>query len=272
VNNKKKTAIHIIIAILLLIPAVIAISPFFYMLYISLTQADILSMRLDFSGLSFINYIRVLTGLNFFNSLKNSAIVTLISCVLNCIVSSMAAYAFAKKKFPFRESLFALYLATLMVPGYVTMIPLFISMSKLGMLNSYFALSIPVVNAFGVFLIKQFMGSVPDDMLEAARIDGCGEAKTFIYIVLPLVRSVLITLAVFTFLNVWNDFLWPLMVINDNSMATLTLSLANLTGNYRTNYGIVMAGATLAFMPPFVLYVFCQKQFVEGIAMSGIKS
>ena len=186
-------------------------------------------------------------------------------------MASMAAYGFEKKNFPGKEFLFKIYMLTLMIPGQVTMIPVFIIMKKLGMLNTYFALIVIILNAFGVFLIRQFMSSVPDELLEAAKVDGCPEYRVFLNIVLPLIKPVLVSLVVFTFVTSWNDFLWPLVSTTDSSMYTLTVSLSLLKTQYQTNYGLILAGATVSFMFPFLLYAFLQKEFVEGIALGGVK-
>ncbi|MEG0784983.1 MAG: carbohydrate ABC transporter permease, partial [Christensenella sp.] len=236
-----------------------------------MTQSESLMLHLDPTKMNFANYTRVFKTFDFFNSLKNSIIVSGSACLINCLVSSMAAYGFAKKKFPGRDMIFNMYLATLMIPSQVTLIPVFTLMRKMGMLNTYPCLFLPVCNAFGVFLIKQFMSGVPDELLEAAEIDGCGEVRKFVSIVVPLIKPVLISLTVFTFITTWNDFIWPLVATTDKTMHTLTLALSVLKGNYSTNYGLVMAGSALAFMVPFTLYIFLQKQFVEGIAMSGVK-
>ena len=151
------------------------------------------------------------------------------------------------------------------------MIPVFIIMKKLGMLNTYFALIVIILNAFGVFLIRQFMSSVPDELLEAAKVDGCPEYRVFLNIVLPLIKPVLVSLVVFTFVTSWNDFLWPWVSTTDSSMYTLTVSLSLLKTQYQTNYGLILAGATVSFMFPFLLYAFLQKEFVEGIALGGVK-
>ena len=138
-------------------------------------------------------------------------------------------------------------------------------------MNTHLVLALPVVNAFGVFLVRQFMVNIPDELIEAARIDGCSEFKIYYSIVLPLIKPVLVSLTVFTFITTWNDFIWPLISITDSNKSTLTLALAALQGNYATKYGLVMAGAALVFLPPFILYILLQKQFVEGIALSGVK-
>lgn len=257
--------------LLLLVLSLIAIFPFVYMLLISFTQKKILDFNFDFSTFSLTNYATVFKNFNIGRNLMNSIIVTVCACVLNCIVSTMAAYGFAKKKFWGKELLFSIYLATLMIPGQVTLIPVFTIMKKLNMLNTYPALFLPIINAFGVFLVRQFVENLPDDLFEAARIDGSGEFRIFTTIVIPLIKPVLISLTIFTFISTWNDFLWPLVIATKAEMHTLTLAISALKGSYSTNYGLVMAGSTLAFIFPFVLYIVLQKQFVEGIALSGIK-
>ncbi len=271
IKQHKKTVIYYILLVFLILNAIVAVFPFLYMAMISLTQKDILDLNFSNVTYSLINYTRVIDSFNLLVNLKNSTIVTVSSCVLNAIICSMAAYVFAKKEFPFRDQIFAIYLATLMIPGQVKMIPIFVIIKNLGLMNTYIALILPIINAFGVFLIRQFMVGVPDDLLDAARIDGCGENRIFVSIVLPLVKPVLVSLTIFTFITSWNDFLWPLIIASKPAMKTLTLAVAALKGSYSTNYGLVMAGSTFTFLPPFILYVFLQKQFVEGIALSGTK-
>lgn len=271
IGVKRIPVLKIIFGFLLLFLAAVAVFPFVYMFTTSLRQTLNIDMNFRLSEMSFINYDRVFRNFEFFRFFTNSIIVSGSACVLNCLMASMAAYGFAKKKFPGRNAIFSLYLATLMIPGQVTLIPVFAIMHKIGLLNTYAAMFLPILNAFGVFLIKQFMGSVPDELLEAANIDGSGEVRTFASIVLPLIKPVLVSLTVFTFITSWNDFVWPLVVATDSKMQTLTLALSVLKGNYSTNYGLVMAGSSLTFLPPFILYIFLQKQFVEGIALSGLK-
>ena len=225
----------------------------------------------DINFTDFSNYQYVFGKSGFSRALLNSMIVVICSCFFNCVMASMAAYGFEKKNFPGKEFLFKIYMLTLMIPGQVTMIPVFIIMKKLGMLNTYFALIVIILNAFGVFLIRQFMSSVPDELLEAAKVDGCPEYRVFLNIVLPLIKPVLVSLDVFTYVTSWNDFLWPLVSTTDSSMYTLTVSLSLLKTQYQTNYGLILAGATVSFMFPFLLYAFLQKEFVEGIALGGVK-
>lgn len=262
-----KAAIGVVLGLF----ALLAIFPFVYMLTTSLRQTYSMDLSFNISEFNLKNYVTVFKNFEFFKYFKNSIIVVVCACTLNCLISSLAAYGFAKKNFAHKDLLFTVYLATQMIPSQVILVPMTRIMRALHLSNTYPALFLPIINAFGVFLIKQFMESLPDDLLEAARIDGCSELGIFFKIVIPLIKPVLISLTVFTFITSWNDFVWPLISITNQNMNTLTLALSSLQGNYATNYGLVMAGATLTFLPPFLLYIFLQKQFVEGIALSGIK-
>ena len=249
----------------------ICIMPFIYMLMLSFTRSQSMVFSLNEISLDFVNYNYVLKKTGFERALLNSIIVVVFSCGLNCLMSAMAAYGFEKKPVPHKEKLFAIYLATLMIPGQVTLIPVFLIMKSLNLLNTYTAIIIPILNAFGVFLVRQFMSSVPDEILEAAQVDGCPELKIFFRLVIPLLKPVMISLTVFTFVTTWNNFLWPLVVTTSKEMNTLTVALSLLKTSYSTNYGLIAAGAVVSFFFPFLLYVVLQKQFVEGIALSGLK-
>ena len=271
-KQHKWTPVSIIGLLILCLFAVICVAPFIYMLIMSFTQSTTLMIHCkDVNFTDFSNFQYVLQKSGFVRALLNSVIVVGCSCFFNCIIASMAAYGFEKKNFPGKEAIFRVYLLTLMIPGQVTMIPVFIMMNKMNLLNTYFALIVLIINAFGVFLIRQFMESVPNELLEAAQVDGCPEYRIFIQIVIPLIKPVLISLVVFTFVTSWNDFLWPLVSTSNSDMYTLTVALSLLKTQYQKNYGLVLAGATVSFIFPFLMYVFLQKQFVEGIALSGIK-
>lgn len=270
-NKMTNKPVKFILGVFLLIAAIFSFMPFIYMALLSFTQSE--SLGFSWSDVSFdlVNYKYVLNQSGFFRALLNSIFVAVVTCTLNNIICTMAAYAFAKKKFKGSKFIYAVYVATLAIPGQVTLIPLFTIMKELGLLNTYTALILPSINAFGVFLITQFLYEFPDELLEAAQIDGAGELRTFIGIVVPLIKPVIVSLTVFTFISSWNNFLWPLVVASSDEMRTLTVALSTLKGHYSTNYGLVMAGATMSFLFPFSLYVVLQKQFVEGIALSGIK-
>ncbi len=260
----------ILIAAILLCCALMATYPFIYMVLLSLTDSATVYIRFD-DGISLLNYRRIQQNFSYGLHLMNSSIVAFASCFLNCLLGSMAAFGFAKKRFPGKNVLFALVLSTMMIPSQVKIIPVFMMMRSLNLINTRIALILPLVTGFSVFLIKQFLESLPDELLEVAYIDGCTEPMLFTRIVLPLIKPALVSLTIFSFITAWNDFIWPLVVASDAKVQTLTLALSVLKGNYLINYGLVMAGATLTFLPPFLLYIFLQKQFVEGIALSGIK-
>ena len=207
-KKQKWTVFSVLGLLILLLFAAICIAPFIYMTIMSFTQSTTLMLHwsdINFGDFTNFNYVLKKTG--FIRALTNSVIVVFCSCLFNCIIASMAAYGFAKKKFPGSKAIFRIYLLTLMIPGQVTMIPVFIMMNKAGLTNTYFALIVVILNAFGVFLIRQFMDTVPDELLEAAKVDGCPEYRIFIQIVIPLIKPVLISLVVFTFVTSWNDFL-----------------------------------------------------------------
>ncbi|WP_430592208.1 carbohydrate ABC transporter permease [Humidisolicoccus flavus] len=249
----------------------LAILPFLFMIVTSVQNTTRISIAFDPAKFDLSNYVKLFTIYGFGPALVTSVIVVVLACLVNLIVCSLAAFAFAKKPFPGSEPLFWVYVATMMVPGQVTLIPLFTIMRDLGLLNTYLALFLPVINAFGVFLIRQFMGNVPDELLEAARIDGASDMRVFAFIVVPLIKPVLVALTVFTFITTWNDFLWPLVSITDDQMQTVTLAASKLQSKFTTQYGLVMAGAAVSFAVPFVMYMFLQRQFVEGITSSGVK-
>ena len=187
------------------------------------------------------------------------------------LTSALAAYAFARLKFRGRDALFLLYLATLMIPGEVTMIPNFILMSKFGWMNTYAALILPgIFTAFGTFMLRQFFLTIPSDLEEAAMIDGCSRLGILLKVIMPLSTPALATLGFLSFIGSWNDFLWPLIVTNTKDMFTLPVGLAQLQGDYARETTLTMAGAVQVLVPVFILFVIGQKRIVEGIATTGL--
>lgn len=218
------------------------------------------------------NFRELFEQLRFLGSFANSLIVALGATLLGLVLNALAGYAFAKFRFPGRERLFALLLATMMIPGQVTMMPVFMLLKQLGLLNSYTGLIVPTsASVFAIFLIKQFMESIPDELLEAARIDGCSELTIFTKIVVPLSKPVLATVALFTFMGAWNEFLWALIVMLDESKYTLPVALANLNGQHNTAWGLLMAGSVVVIAPVVIVFLFMQRYYVRGIATSGLK-
>ena len=269
--KQRVTGGKIIGTVLVTLLAALCVLPLIYMVAVSFTDSESLYIQLSDLRPDLSNYIYAITKRNFGQALVNSVITVVGSCLLVDVVSTMAAYGFEKKPVPGKETLFQGYIATMMIPGQVILIPMFMMMNRAHLTNTYAALILPMVGAFGIFLMRQFMVAVPNELLEAAEIDGCGELRRFTTIVVPLVQPALITLTVFTFNAAWNNFLWPLIINTRSEMAVLPVTMSTLSSNSTTNYGMVMAGATLTFLFPFILYVFLQKQFVEGIALGGVK-
>lgn len=268
--RKKTTVPGVIGTVLVTLFTVLCIAPLIYMLLMSFTQLRTLNIRLSEVTFSLQNY-RTIIFRNYSRALINSIIVAVLSCIWTCLICAMAAYGFEKKPIPFKEPLFKILLATMMVPSQVTLIPLFLIMKEIKWLNSYSALIIPMAGAFGIFMLRQFMKSVDDIYIEAAQIDGCPEWRIFVTIIIPLVQPALVSLTIFTFVSAWNSFVWPLVVNTKTSMQTFPVALSLLDSQHDTNYGLSMAAATVSFIFPFLLYIFMQKQFVEGIALGGVK-
>jgi len=202
------------------------------------------------------------------NSLWLASLTTLFSLMFN----SLAGFAFAKLRFAGREALFRTLLAALVIPSQVAMLPLFLMMKWLGFVNSYAGVVLPAAaSIFGVFLVRQYALSIPDELLEAARIDGAGEARIFLRIVLPVLRPILVTLAVLTFLGSWNDFMWPLIVLTDQSMYTLPVALASLSREHVQDNELKMAGAVLTVLPVLALFLALQRYYLRGILMGSVK-
>jgi len=260
---------------LLIASALFMIVPFLWMLSTSL-KADqyVLSMPPQFfpQPLTLSSYMRLTElfpiGRMFFNSLL-VAVLTTLGQLLTC---SMAAYAFARMHFKGSNVLFLVYLATLMIPFQVTIIPLFILMRYLGWINTYQGLILPgLFSAFGTFLLRQFFLSLPRELEEAAFMDGASHWTVYWRIILPLAKPALATLAVFSFMGSWNAFLWALFVVRDVEIMTLPVGLATLHGRYLTEWNLVMAGTVITVLPMLVVYLLAQKYFVRGVVLSGIK-
>ena len=221
----------------------------------TLTQYETLFSRLDVSR-------------NLLNSFMLSVIVTVVSLVFN----SMAGFAFAKYRFAGKDAIFKLLLSSMVIPAQVTMLPLFLMLKEFGFLNTYMAIIIPgLANVFGIFLIRQYVMAIPDSLIESARIDGATDFQTYYKIIVPLAAPVMVTLAIFTFMGTWNDFLWPLIVLNDSDMYTLPVALANLMGEHTKDPELMMAGSVITILPVMVIFLVLQKYYIKGIMMGSVK-
>jgi multiple sugar transport system permease protein len=224
------------------------------------------------SGIHWQNYPDALDAAPFGRFFANSLIVTLAAVAGNLLLCSLAGYAFARLRFFGRDVTFVALLATLMVPFQVTMIPTFLIVQHLGLVNSLGALIAPnLVTPFGIFLLRQFFRTLPVELEEAARIDGCSRVGVLFRIVLPLSMPALATLAIVTFLWTWNDFLWPLIAISSTDKMTVQLGLASFQGAHQTNWTLLMAGNVMALAPMLLVFIFAQRWFVQSLASTGVK-
>src|SRR3990167_2937707 len=263
----------------MIVGAVTMIAPFLWMVTASLTKAGdiVLGGRDWWQGwipTSFIwkNYVEAFRVVPFLRFYLNSIFVVLLTTFGQVTTSAFAAYAFARLRFPGRDKIFFAYLATMMVPGAVTMIPVFILLQYFGWIDTYKAVILPAMfTAYGTFMLRQFFLTLPRDLEDAAKIDGCGYFRIFWTIVLPLSKPALATLTTFTFMGTWMNFMWPLVALNSHEKFTLPVGLAYFQSLHSTNWPLLMAGSVMMILPILLLFIFNQRYFVEGIKLTGIK-
>jgi multiple sugar transport system permease protein len=219
------------------------------------------------------NFRELFDRLDFPQFFTNSTLVAVAVTLGNLVFCSMLGYVLAKSDFAGKKLLFRVVLGTLMIPGMVTLVPLFVLVANLGLVNTYLGLILPFLAApFGVFLMRQFFLGIPDELIDAARVDGASEARIFVQVVMPLAKPALATLAILTFLGSWNNFLWPLVVATSEDKYTLPVALALYsTGQNQINFGLLLAGAVVVVVPVLVVFLLLQRFFVQGVAMTGIK-
>jgi len=267
----RKISAHLV----LLFGAVFMVTPFIWSVTTSLKPLESVFNTPPFQisfPLNINAYITILGKINFGLFTMNTFKIALLITVGQLITCSMAGYAFARIKFPGRDFLFVLFLITMMVPATVTMIPNFILMSKFGWVNTHPGLIIPALaSAFGTFLMRQFFLSFPSDLEDAAKLDGCNPFAFYWRILLPNSKPIMATLGVMTFQWVWNDFQWPLIMINTESKRTLQVGLSYLLNENYINWPVLMAGSVITILPVIILFFFAQKNFVESIKLSGLK-
>ena len=277
--SAKKGASHIakiLIYVVLTALALIYLFPFFWMIITSVKPDKELMAwppTLIPHGLQLSNYPDALTYIPFFTYIKNT-LVYCFSSVIGAILScTLAAYGFSRIKWPERDKIFLLVLSTMMLPTQVTMIPMFIVFTKLGWVGSLKPLIVPTFFGvpFFIFLLRQFFMGIPFELSDAAKIDGCSEVRIFYNVLLPLVKPAIATVALFKFLDSWNDFLNPLIYLNDEAKFTISIGLQMFVGRVGTKWGMLMAASTVVTIPIIVIFFFTQKTFIQGIAMTGIK-
>lgn len=264
-----------LIHLALIVGAIATAIPLLWMLSASfMPQGEATSFppRLIPSRITLEHYRDLFTSLSLGRAFLNSMFVAVLATIASLLFNSMAGYAFAKLRFPGRDRTFAFLIASLAIPAQVAMLPLFLMLKSLGLVNTYAGVLVPyVATIYGLFLVRQFMVSIPDDLLAAARVDGASELRIYWSIVLPVARPVLATLAIFTFMSAWNDFMWPLIILTDDDRYTLPVAVANLVGEHALDLELMMASAVLTVIPVLTLFFVLQKQYIAGMMAGSIK-
>lgn len=275
-NNKRKQLIVKFVAhLVLLLGAITMLVPFIWMLSSSvksLGEVFVFPPTLFGEKIVWENYTKISSRFDYLAYFLNSVKVSAWVVVFQVFTSATAGYVFAKLNFKGRDRIFTLYLATMMIPFHVTVITNFLQMSIYGLVNTLWSLMLPAsVSAFGTFLMRQFFVTVPNELIEAAKIDGCNPFKTFLQICFPMAKPTIATLSIFCFMNVWNDYFTPLIYINDSRKYTLPLGLASMKGMYSTDWPVLMASSVISVLPVLIAFLFAQDAFVKGVMMTGMK-
>ncbi len=274
-NSIKKLITKIIAHTVLILGSVTMLVPFFWMLsssFKTLGEVFVFPPTLFGERLVWENYTQISSRFDYFAYFMNSIKVSAWVVFFQVFTSATAGYVFAKMNFRGRDKIFTLYLATMMIPFHVTVITNFLQMSMYGLVNTLWSLMLPAsVSAFGTFLMRQFFITVPTELVEAAKIDGCNPLYTFLRIAFPMAKSTIATLCIFCFMNVWNDYFTPLIYINDARKYTLPLGLASMKGMYSTDWPVLMASSVIAVLPVLIAFLCAQDAFVKGVMMSGMK-
>jgi len=274
---KKKNASMTLIYLILVIWGIFTLFPIVYMIYSSfLNPEDIkigsLSSLSNVKNMTLFNYKELFADSRITLWFLNSLIVCLIITGSQLVINGMAGYALAKKKFALNDFIFWMFVSVMMVPAQVICIPLFIMMRDLNLMDNYLAVILPsIVSPFGVFMMRQYMSGVPDEVLDSARIDGCSEFGTFFRIVVPMSMPAFSTLGIFVFIANWNAFLWPLLVLFSEERYTLAVGLATLQGQHTIDYGLLMAGASVSAVPIFIIFALFSKYIIKGATEGAVK-
>lgn len=255
--------------------AVLSLAPLLWMLSVSFMhpgEASAFPPPLLPSSATWHNYRELFVKAGMGRYLFNSFLISICVTVLSLLFNVMAGYAFAKLRFRGRERLFTLLLGALVIPAQVTMMPLFLMLKEAHLINTYAGAVIPgMAGIFGIFLVRQYARSIPDELLEAARIDGAGEYRIFFQIVLPALKPILVTLAIFSFMGAWNDFMWPLIVLTDDNLRTLPVALATLSREYVQDNEMMMAGSVVTVLPVLLLFLVLQRYYIQGLLLGSVK-
>lgn len=276
VRRKNIKVSTILLHMALVVGAIIMVFPFIWSILSSLKGvSQIFAVPPEFIPNPFVwsNYPDSLQAMPFGRAYWNSFYITILIVGIQLITASMAAYAFAKIRFPGINLIFVLFLATMMIPKQVTMVPTYMIMSKIGWLDTHLALIVPgaLFNAFSVFLLRQFVMGIPNELEEAAIVDGANPFRVYWSVILPLIRPALAAVGIFSFMGTWNNFLEPLIYLSTPDLFTVPLMLNYFKGLYATDWGLMMAGSTISIIPVLIVYVIAQKHIIEGVALTGVK-
>jgi len=273
--RRRQQLTRILLYALLIIGAILALLPMLWMLSASLMptgEASTFPPRFFPSAPTLEHYRDLFTRLDLGRNLLNSIFVSFVVTFVSLFINSLAGYAFAKLRFRGRDRVFRFLSMGLVLPVQVAMLPLFLLLKNMGLINTYWGVIIPGLSSiFGIFLVRQYALSIPDEMLDAARVDGASELRIFWSIVVPGIMPILATLSIWTFLATWNDFMWPLIVLSDASHYTLPVALANLSGEHVQDTELMMAGSVLTVIPVMLVFLFLQRYYIQGVMAGSVK-
>ena len=263
---------HFVVDIFLIFVILLCTLPFLYMILMSLkSTVNAYDISLNFSSMSLGHYKKIFSDPTFIRYFSNSVFVAVAGVLLTLFTSCTAGYAFAKLNFKGNDKIFFLLLLTMLVPSEVILVPLYLLVRGFGWVNTFRALILPLPTTFGVFVMRNAIMAVPTELIESAQIDGASNFKILRSVILPLVKSAMLTVAIFTFIGAWNNFTWPLIITTNKAYRTLPIALTSMKTQYDSDIGLTMACAVVTFLPPFIFYLLLQSKFEEGMALSGLK-
>lgn len=275
-SNKNKALLNkIAYYIFTVLLGIMIMVPFFWMLSTSFkTRGALTSIPIEWipKEPTAESYVSIFTEFPFARSILNSGLISVMYTLITLVSASMAAYAFAKLDFKGRNVIFKFYLAALMIPAQVTLIPLFLIMNAMSLVNTYTSVLVPsIFRAFAIFMLVQQMKTIPDDFIHSAKIDGANNFMILRKIMIPLSAPTLATLGIITFMDAWNDYLWPLVMLTSTDKQTIPLALSRLSGQYKSDYTVLMAGSLISMIPIIIIYIIAQSKMKEGLSLGGIK-
>lgn len=261
-----------VVNIFLIFVILLCTLPFLYMMLMSLkSTTNAYDISLNLSSMSLVHYKKIFSDPTFIRYFTNSVFVAISGVLLTLFTSCTAGYAFAKLQFKGSDKIFFLIICTMLVPSQAILVPLYLLVRGFGWVNTFKALILPLPTAFSVFVMRNAIMSVPTELIESAQIDGASNFKILRSVILPLVKSSMLTVAIFSFIGAWNNFTWPLIITTNDAYRTLPIALTTMKTQYDSDVGLTMACAAITFLPPFIFYLFLQSKFEEGMALSGVK-